>query len=50
MAETKDSIANVLSGDIFKRLGGLTFWQGTQAAYDAIPTKDSTTIYFITGV
>lgn len=28
-------------------LGTKTFWNGTQAAYDAIGTKDSNTIYFI---
>jgi len=30
-------------------LSGLSFWQGTQAAYDAIVTKIPTTIYFIVG-
>lgn len=28
--------------------GGLYFWAGTQAQYDAITTKDSQCIYFIT--
>ena len=28
---------------------GFTFWSGTQAQYDAIPTKDGTTISLITG-
>lgn len=27
----------------------LTLWKGTQAAYDAITTKDANTVYFITG-
>jgi hypothetical protein len=26
---------------------GLTLWTGTQAAYDAIATKDAKTIYYI---
>jgi hypothetical protein len=26
----------------------LSFWKGTQAEYDAIPTKDPHTIYFVT--
>jgi BppU N-terminal domain len=30
------------------RMAGLTFWKGTQAAYDAL-TPDANTIYFITG-
>jgi BppU N-terminal domain/Phage tail repeat like len=30
-------------------LNGLTLWSGTQAEYDAIATKDVTTLYFITG-
>lgn len=29
------------------QVGGLTLWTGTQAEYDAIPSKDSKTIYFI---
>ena len=29
-------------------LGGLKFVVLTQTAYDALPTKDNTTIYFIT--
>jgi hypothetical protein len=29
-------------------LGGLKLWKGTQAAYDAIGTKDANTLYFIT--
>lgn len=28
---------------------GLTLWKGTQAAYDAIGTKDASTVYAITG-
>jgi hypothetical protein len=28
-------------------VGGLALWTGTQAQYDAITTKSSTTIYFI---
>jgi hypothetical protein len=43
------SLADLFSGDIVKSLGGLTLWQGTQAAYDAIVTKNPTTLYFITG-
>ena len=30
------------------QMGGLTLWQGTQSAYDAL-TKDPSTLYFITG-
>jgi len=29
--------------------GSVTIWTGTQSAYDAIGTKSSTTLYFITG-
>ncbi|MEO0679006.1 MAG: hypothetical protein AAF192_01165 [Pseudomonadota bacterium] len=29
-------------------LAGLTLWTGTQAEYDAIPTKSATTLYFVT--
>jgi hypothetical protein len=46
---TPTSLAEVFSGDQVKKTGGLTFWQGTQAAYDAITTKNPTTLYFITG-
>lgn len=28
--------------------GGASAWSGTQAEYDALPIKDSTTLYFIT--
>jgi hypothetical protein len=31
------------------RMNGLTLWNGTQADYDAIATKDPNTLYFITG-
>ena len=34
----------VLSGDLVE---DIIFWSGTQAAYDAIVTKSTTTIYFI---
>ena len=30
-------------------MGGLKLWTGTQAQYDAIVTKNATTLYFITG-
>lgn len=30
-------------------LGGHTLWSGTQAEYDAIATKNPTTLYFVTG-
>jgi hypothetical protein len=30
-------------------MGGLKLWSGTQAQYDAIVTKNPTTLYFITG-
>jgi hypothetical protein len=30
-------------------LGGLKLWSGTQAEYDAIGSKDNTTLYFVTG-
>lgn len=30
-------------------LGGVKIWNGTQAQYDAITTKDSQTLYFING-
>jgi hypothetical protein len=39
------------AGDNFimnTKMAGLTLWKGTQAAYDAL-TKDSNTLYFITG-
>lgn len=48
-AGNTSSLADVFSGDDSKRLGGLSLWQGTQAAYDAITTKNPTTLYFITG-
>ena len=32
------------------RVCGLELWQGTQAQFDAIATKDITTVYFIKGV
>lgn len=34
---------------VLGKLGGLTFWQGTQAAYTALGTYDSKTIYFVVG-
>jgi hypothetical protein len=39
------SVANPVNGSV----SGMTLWMGTQAAYDAIATKDSKTLYAITG-
>lgn len=35
--------------DIQTNLNGIKFWTGTQTEYDAIETKDATTLYIITG-
>ena len=35
--------------EINNRLGGLTFWKGTQSAYDNLQTKDNNTLYVIVG-
>jgi hypothetical protein len=35
-------VANPVSGSV----SGLTLWLGSQAAYDAIPTKDAKTVYY----
>ena len=32
---------------VYDQVGGLKFWKGTQAQYDAIAVKDNNTIYFI---
>ena len=32
---------------VYDQVGGLKFWKGTQAQYNAITTKDNNTIYFI---
>lgn len=50
-ALTPTEVKTMLSlndADIVTLMGGLTFWTGTQAAYDGIATKSSTTVYFIT--
>ena len=39
-----DAADNIILG----KLGGLSFWSGTQAAYDLL-TPNATTVYFITG-
>lgn len=47
-AGTYSTIAdNSATWNTLASLGTKTFWNGTQAAYDAIGTKDSNTIYFI---
>jgi hypothetical protein len=38
-------VANPVNGSV----AGMTLWMGTQAAYDAIATKDAKTLYSITG-
>lgn len=40
---TKDELNNINT-----QLDGKTIWTGTQAEYDAITTKDSNTLYFVT--
>lgn len=47
VAQVKNML-DVEDADIVTLMGGLKFWSGTQAAYDAIGTKIATTIYFIT--
>ena len=42
------SLASITVGNATK-WNNYTIWQGTQAAYDAITSKSSTTIYFIVG-
>lgn len=47
-AGTYSTVAdNSATWNTLASLGTKTFWNGTQAAYDAIGTKDSNTIYFI---
>jgi hypothetical protein len=41
-----DTADNFIINDI---LDGLSFWKGTQAEYDAIITKNTSTMYFIVG-
>ncbi len=49
--EVKTSIPTTLpaNGGNANTVGGYTIWTGTQAEYDAISSKSSTTIYFIKG-
>ena len=42
---TLAGVANPVNGSV----AGMTMWMGTQAAYDAIATKDAKTLYSITG-
>ena len=41
-----DTADNFIINDV---LDGLSFWRGTQAEYDAIVTKNTSTMYFIVG-
>jgi hypothetical protein len=42
-----DSKAGGVTNPVAGSVEGLTLWLGTQAAYDAIATKDAKTVYYV---